>query len=96
MGKKNKKISLEIIALKLGHLILEMGIDSGSTVKDILNDLATTHREIAELAFDLQSQKLTGAMAVILNGSFIQSFKGLETRVSDGDVIVLVPLIDGG
>ena len=90
------KVRLEIEPLKSGRLVLEKDIEEGATLKDLLNELATTHREVVEIAFDLQSQKLTGAMAIILNGSFIQLLNGLETKISNDDVIAFVPLLVGG
>lgn len=90
------KVRLEIELLKSGHLALEKEIEEGTTLKDLLNEIATTHREVVEIAFDTQNQKLTGAIAIILNGSFIQLLNGLETKVSNGDVIDFVPLLVGG
>lgn len=90
------KVRLEIEFLKSGRLVLEKDIEEGTTLKDLLNEMITTHREVVEIAFDTQSQKLTGAMAIILNGSFIQLLNGLETKLSNGDAIAFVPLIIGG
>lgn len=93
---KGNKIRLEVESFKSGRLVVEKEMAAGTTLKDFLNELATTHREVVETAFDLQSQKLTGGMAIILNGIFIQSLNGLETKISNGDDIVFVPLIVGG
>lgn len=90
------KVRLEIELLKSGHLVLEKEIEEGTTLKDLLNEIVTTHREVVEIAFDTQNQKLTGAMAIILNGRFIQLLNGLETKLSNGDVIAFIPLIVGG
>ena len=90
------KVRLEIEPLKSGRLVLEKDIEEGTTLKDLLNEMNTTHREVVEIVFDTQSQKLTGAMAIILNGSFIQLLNGLETKLSNGDAIAFVPLIIGG
>lgn len=90
------KVRLEIELLQSGCLVLEKEIEEGTTLKDLLNEIVTTHREVVEIAFDTQDQKLTGAMAIILNGSFIQLLNGLETKLSNGDVIAFIPLIVGG
>ena len=90
------KVRLDIEALKLGHLVFEKDIEDGATVKDIFNELAVTHQEIVELAFDIQTQRLTGTMAVILNGSTIEALNGIETKLNNGDVIVVVPIAIGG
>ena len=90
------KVRIEIEPLRLGRLILEKDIKEGATLKDLLNELSTTHPEVIEIFFDLQSQKLTGAAAISLNGRLIQILKGLETRLGNGDVIAFVPLLTGG
>ncbi len=90
------KVQLEIELLRSGRLVLEKEIEEGTTLKNLLNEMVTTHREVVEITFDTQSQKLTGAMAIILNGTFIQLLNGLETKIYDGDAISFIPLIVGG
>jgi molybdopterin converting factor small subunit len=74
-------------------LVLEKEIGEGETVKDLLNKVATTHKEFVEVAFDLQKQKLTGEMAIVLNGQLLNA---LETKISNGDVVILIPILAGG
>jgi len=90
------KVRIEIESLKSGLLVSDKEIAAGATLKDLLNELVTTHREVVEIAFDTKSQELTGAMAIILNGTFIQFLDNLETKISNSDVIVFVPLLVGG
>ncbi len=37
-----------------------------------------------------------GPMAVVLNGRLLEALKGLDTKIKDGDIIRLFPLITGG
>lgn len=90
------KVRIEIEPLRSGRLVLERAIKEGATLKDLLNELSRTHPEVTEVFFDLQSQKLTGAAAINLNGRLIQILKGLETKLGNGDVITFVPLLSGG
>jgi len=92
----NNIVNLDIEALKLGHLTISQEFGEGATVRDVLVKLNTTHPVISRLIFDSESRELTGVMAVILNGKVIQSFNGLDTAVNNEDLLVMVPLIDGG
>jgi len=85
------KVRVEM--LRPERLVLEKEIGEGETVKDLLNKVATTHKEFVEVAFDLQKQKLTGEMAIVLNGQLLNA---LETKISNGDVVILIPILAGG
>ncbi len=85
------KVRVEM--LRPERLVLEKEIGEGKTVKDLLNKVATTHKEFVEVAFDLQKQKLTGEMAIVLNGQLLNA---LETKISNGDVVILIPILAGG
>lgn len=85
------KVRVEM--LRPERLVLEKEIGGGETVKDLLNKVATTHKEFVEVAFDLQKQKLTGEMAIVLNGQLLNA---LETKISNGDVVILIPILAGG
>lgn len=91
-----KKVRIEIEPLKLQRLVLEKEIERGATIKDLLNELSTSHQEVIEIFFDFKSQKLTGAAAIILNGRLIQTLKGLDTHIENGDVLAIVPILVGG
>ena len=71
-------------------------MEEGSTLEDLLNKLAITHPEPIKFFYDLKDRKLTGAAAIALNGSLIQSLNGLETRIENGDVVALIPILVGG
>ena len=85
------KVRVEI--LRPERLVLEMEVEEGVTVKDLLNNAATKHRKFIEAAFDLEKQKLTGDMAIVLNGHLLNA---LETKISEGDVVTLIPILAGG
>ena len=90
------KVRLEIESFKPRRLVLEKDIKEGITLKNLLNELATTHREVVETAFDLQNQELTGEVMIILSGGLIQSPNGLETKLSDDDVLLSLQVLAGG
>jgi molybdopterin converting factor small subunit len=79
--------------LRPERLVLEMEVKKGLTVKDLLNHVARKHRKFVEAAFDFEKQKLTGEMAIVLNGHLL---KALETKITDGDVVMIIPILAGG
>ena len=85
------KVRVEM--LRPERLVLEMEMKGGLTVKDLLNNVAPKHRKFVEAAFDFEKQKLTGEMAIVLNGHLLNA---LETKITDGDVVVLIPILAGG
>ena len=91
-----KKVRIEIEPLKLQRLVLEKEIERGTTIKDLLNELSTSHQEIIDFFFDSKTQKPTGAAAIVLNGRLIQTLNGLDTHIKNGDVLAFVPLLVGG
>ena len=97
-GKRDavNRVRIEIEPLKLGRLVLEKEVPEGATIKDLLNEAAGTDREVIAVAFDLLTQKLTGAVAVAINNRLIQTLEGLDTKIDDGDVIALIPLLADG
>ena len=90
------RVCIEIEPLKLGRLVLETEVPVGATIRDLLNETAGKEREVIEMAFDIKTQKLTGAVAVVINNRLIQTLEGLDTRIQDGDVIALIPLLADG
>jgi len=90
------RIRIEIEPLKLGRLVLEEDMEEGSTLKNLLDKLIITHPEVIKPFYDLKDRSLTGAAAIALNGSLIESLNGLETRINNSDVVAIIPHLVGG
>ncbi|MFH1485575.1 MAG: MoaD/ThiS family protein [Chloroflexota bacterium] len=78
------------------RLILEEEIEEGATTGDLLRNLAATYRKFGELAFDEETQNLSGHITIVLNGRLLELAGGLEARLKDGDSVLLLPAFDGG
>ena len=71
--------------------------DKGLTsVLDLLNRVGMRYRRFGQTVFDISTQKLTGKVAIFLNGHSIDMESGLTTRLSNGDTLTFVPAIEGG
>ncbi len=75
---------------------LEQEIEEGKTVRDLINRLATRYQRFGQTVFDINAQKLTGKVSIFFNGRTLELVNGLETKLSDGDTLTFVPLIEGG
>ncbi|TQV84268.1 MoaD/ThiS family protein [Exilibacterium tricleocarpae] len=68
---------------------------SGNTVQENLRNLIDKHGSIADKLFD-SSGKLRRFINLYLNERDIRELDGVETVISDGDVISIIPAFSGG
>ena len=90
------RIQIEIEPYRMRRLVLRQEMPDGTTLQDLLTQLMPTYKEAIEIAFDSNQQRLTGAVAVTVNGRLIQALGGIDTRIRDGDVIALIPILADG
>ena len=70
--------------------------DGVRSVRELLNRLCVRYKRFGQMVFDIDAQELTGRVVIFFNGRSLELVNGLETRLSDGDTLTLVPLIEGG
>ena len=68
---------------------------AGSNVGEVLRSLPTDHPATAEQLFG-EDGDLNRYVNVYLNDEDVRVLKGLETAVSDGDTVVILPAMAGG
>ena len=78
------------------RLVLAEEIEEGETVGELLARIAATHERFGELALDPETGGLSGHVSLTFNGRLLELLDGLQTKMSDGDTIVLVPAFAGG
>ncbi|MBI2979604.1 MAG: MoaD/ThiS family protein [Chloroflexi bacterium] len=78
------------------EIILEAKIEGDNKVRDLLNQLASRYPRFEQIVFDTKTQKLTEGVNVFLNNHLLELMNGLETKLNDGDILTLVPPIEGG
>lgn len=67
----------------------------GSSVGEILHDLAARHPQTESQLFAPDGE-LNRYVNVYLNDEDVRVLEGLETNVSDGDTLVILPAMAGG
>ncbi|MDP2643526.1 MAG: MoaD/ThiS family protein [Desulfobacterales bacterium] len=78
------------------ELALEHPIDEGQTVCQVLNQFAVEHSRFGKLVFDVKGQKLSEDVFIFVNEFNTVLADGLRTRLKDGDVLTLAPMMEGG
>jgi sulfur-carrier protein len=68
---------------------------SGSTVGEVLRTLTADHPETGSQLFG-EDGDLNRYVNVYLNDEDVRVLDGLETGVSDGDTVVILPAMAGG
>jgi MoaD family protein len=68
---------------------------SGSTVDEVLRALTAEHPETESQLFGGDGD-LNRYVNVYLNDEDVRVLKGLDTAVSDGDTVVILPAMAGG
>jgi molybdopterin synthase sulfur carrier subunit len=77
-------------------VVLEQTINEGITLKQLLVLLARKHPRFAEDVFDTKAGKLSSGVSVLYNSQPIELVSGLQTRLKDGDHLIILPVVEGG
>jgi len=98
------KVKVEIVpwlptlfgAKQSTRLVLEEEMRDGSTVRDLVKQLGERYPEFGKLAFDPETQDLTTHVNVVVNDRLLELLDGINTRVQEGDTVLLIPAYAGG
>jgi molybdopterin synthase sulfur carrier subunit len=66
----------------------------GDTVREVIEDLAERYPPLGEQL--LAGGELVSHVNVYLGGEDVKTLDGLDTRVRDGETIILLPAMAGG
>ncbi len=79
-----------------GRLVRHEEVQTGATVRDLFDRLASENQEFARYIYDQGRQSLTGHVTVIVNDRILDLLNGLDTEINDGDTVLLLPAFSGG
>ena len=80
----------------VGRLVLEETIEEGATIGDLMRKLGSENQAFGDVMFDIETDKLSGNVMIVLNDWIVEALEGLETNIKDGDIIKILPVIAGG
>jgi molybdopterin synthase sulfur carrier subunit len=76
---------------------LEFPEEENVTIAVVLEKLAERYgRKFSEYVYEKKPREVKGFLQFLVNGRSMVSFKGLETVLSDGDVLAIIPPVGGG
>ena len=79
-----------------GPVLLEEETNGSNTVGGVLLHVAARNKAFGDAVFDASRENLSGRITIALNNHLLGRRKDLDTRVEEGDVIMLFPTIEGG
>jgi molybdopterin converting factor small subunit len=79
-----------------GGILWEQEISEGDTLLDVLKTLAASEKKIGESLFHEDSGRLTDQISIAINHRFIHLLDGPDTKLRDGDSIILFQAWSGG
>ncbi len=79
-----------------GKTQLTVNYQEGLSLKDLLTKLSQELPELEKTFSDQQLNDSRSNSLILVNGREISVLDGLETKLSDGDEIVFVPVVHGG
>jgi molybdopterin synthase sulfur carrier subunit len=77
--------------------ILEFSRGKVVTVESVLKRLMELHgKSLTEYMCDPKTGEVRAFLQFLVNGRSIASFEGLTTKLTDGDVLAIIPPVGGG
>ena len=71
--------------------------DEEVTVNRVLNRLSEKYgKAFDEYIYDHRTREVKGFLQFLVNGRSVSSSEGIETELSDGDILAIVPPVSGG
>ena len=76
--------------------VLERAIGKETTIRDLLTDLALSNSEFREAVFSPDEGTVSDQINIVLNQKLLNFPREMNTKLSDGDVAILLPMYSGG
>lgn len=75
---------------------LQVEVEEGTTLEGLLRKLAQENPRFAEVMYKPDTSEPSGQVSVVVNDRLPELLDGYETRLRDGDRIILVQAYAGG
>ncbi len=77
--------------------VLDLSILDNPTVNKILGILSKYYgKQFVEYVYDLKTCNVRGFLQFLINGKSVSTLNGLNTKLSDGDILAILPPVGGG
>ncbi|HUT17407.1 MAG TPA: MoaD/ThiS family protein [Acidobacteriota bacterium] len=75
---------------------LALNIKGAISIKELMNEIVREMPALKQSLIHQQLEDLRSNALILVNGREISVLNGFETKLKDGDTIVLVPVVHGG
>jgi molybdopterin synthase sulfur carrier subunit len=77
--------------------VLEFSGEKGITVESVLKRVMKVYgKSLTEYISDPKTGEVRAFLQLLVNGRNIASFEGSKTKLTDGDVLAIIPPVGGG
>ncbi len=77
-------------------LTLEREIQDEATVCDLLRSLARSYPSFGKMLFEGETGRVSDEINLVLNHSILETPEVAETRLKNGDTLIVLPVYSGG
>ena len=85
------------LKVKFDQKVEELTMTDGSTIRDLFGYLSKKYQEnFFTYVYDSEGDKLRKTIGVNINERPILQMKGLDTKLTDGDLVEFLPFFAGG
>jgi sulfur-carrier protein len=75
----------------------EVELQEGAILSDLLNKLAREFgKQFTQEIYEPNAKDVKPTFSVTVNGVFIGQLNGVDTKLKDGDTVIIMPLVTGG
>jgi len=75
---------------------IAVNIEDNISIMEMLKEIARELPALKQSLNDQKSEELKSNALIMVNGREISVLDGLETKLKDGDELVLIPVVHGG
>jgi sulfur-carrier protein len=79
-----------------GKTQLTLNFQEGASIKDVVANISQEFPQLKHTFCDSDLNDARSNSLILVNGREISILNGYQTKVSDGDEIVFVPVVHGG
>ena len=76
--------------------VLERDLGKETTICDLLTDLALSNSEFRAAVFNPDEVTISDRINIVLNQKLLNFPSEMDIKLSDGDVVTLLPMYSGG
>jgi molybdopterin converting factor small subunit len=79
-----------------GWFVVETAVAENITIRELLIVIAGNNAGFRQVIFNPDEGNLNDQIDIVLNQKFLTFPHALETKLIDGDIVILLPVLSGG